>query len=131
MSVFHVIVAGVGAAIASRWSKLPSFMFHTRASGFHAFPEPVGAAHCVSVALVRSAIDVTSFPASVAGIGNHGARILRQCAPSACRAAGKFFVSMRASRIFSTSRTDSTSAGEPAFAPVPVPVRLPVPIAVP
>ena len=41
-------VAGAGAKMASRWSKLPSFMFQSRALGIHVSPPVTGTAHWVS-----------------------------------------------------------------------------------
>ena len=78
----NAIVAGVGAKIDSRSSKLPSLMFQTRASGVQRLPEPVGIDHCTTVALVRSAMLVVIFFDSAPRSWN-ASGILRQCDASA------------------------------------------------
>ena len=80
-------------------------MFQTLASGVQALPAVLLVVdHCVSVALVRSAMVVTTR-AVAPGVANHAGRNFRQCAPRILCASPTFGASTRASLTSSASRS--------------------------
>ena len=82
-------------------------MFHTRTSGTHVPSLPTDIAHCISDALVRSAIVVTNRAASPV-TGKNGGLCWRQCAFITARAPSARGISKRAPFAISTSLTETS-----------------------
>jgi hypothetical protein len=83
-------------------------MFQTLASGVHDLPAVLlGIDHCVSIALVRSAMVVTARDAGPE-VANQAGRILRQWAARIFCVRPGFGASMRAS-VTSSARRSATS----------------------